>query len=175
MECIVKLVNFIGNHAAEIIALCALLFTGYSTYATRRHDRLSVKPHLTTFVHRSQKPGEGFLAISLLNNGLGPALIDSYEILIDGSPLKIKNSNEAEKPLREVLGSLNFNHSVTVLGKQYSMPANERKDILILQFEAKTNTDFESVEEKLNRFDLVVKYRSMYGKSFEYDSRENDR
>ncbi len=174
MESAINIWNLIGENVAEVIALCALLFTAYQAHATRHHNRLSVKPHLCTFVNRSQNPGVGILAISLQNNGLGPALINDYKIYLDGKHLEIKNSKEFEKILEDMIGKYKFNHFVTVFGDDYAMPAKERKDILAVQFKIDGEKCFDEIEEKLNHFDVVVSYKSMYGEPGSYDSRKND-
>ena len=44
-------IKFLGEHSAEIIAICALGLTFYQAYLSRKHNRLSLKPHLTRFIH----------------------------------------------------------------------------------------------------------------------------
>jgi hypothetical protein len=65
------------------VAFFALVITAYEGYATRRHNRLSVKPFLfTSFDYDNE--GSGW---SLYNKGVGPALIKWCEVRVDGQPM----------------------------------------------------------------------------------------
>lgn len=68
--------------SAVIVALCALIVSVHEGRATREHDRLSVKPYLEIDFDYTDK-GAGFL---LLNEGLGPAVIRSFVVHVDGKP-----------------------------------------------------------------------------------------
>jgi hypothetical protein len=45
-----------------IIAVCALAFTAYQAYVQRKHNVISVKPHITTFVNRNRNMNTGQLS-----------------------------------------------------------------------------------------------------------------
>jgi len=158
--------EILGENATEVIALCALVLTSYQAYLSRVHNRLSLKPHLTRFVHRSRKAGQGFLAFELLNNGVGPAFIKSFEVMLDGKPI-----SDTEKALKEVLADKDLNSTVATLGPDYAMLAGEKKNILILSFELETDDDLTKIEEKLGRFDLKIEYQSVYGEKATLDTR----
>lgn len=68
--------------AAVFISFCALALSLYGGYESRRHDRLAVKPLMTIdFAYRDE--GAGFI---MVNDGLGPAIIRSFEVFVDGKP-----------------------------------------------------------------------------------------
>ena len=85
---IAKVIEFLGKHTAEVIALCALGLTMYQAKVARRHNVLSVQPYITEFTHRKTFPGRGLLAFRLMNHGIGPAFITGFNILLDGNPVK---------------------------------------------------------------------------------------
>lgn len=64
------------------VAACAFITTIWQAAITRKHNRMSVKPHLTTWTTTIHE-GRSY-AVHLMNNGLGPALITKYEVLVDG-------------------------------------------------------------------------------------------
>ena len=68
-----------GDNASAIIAVCALVLTIYQARLARRHNRLSVRPLLSSFVEQVSGP-DARITFSLVNNGLGPALVDSFEV-----------------------------------------------------------------------------------------------
>ena len=155
-----------GENAAEVIALCALGLTSYQAYLSRAHNRLSLKPHLTRFTHRSRNLGQGVLAFQVLNNGVGPAFITSFEILLDGNSV-----SDIDQALKEVLGVKKFNSTVATLGTDYSMLAGEKREILILAFRLEGGEELSEIEGKLDRFDLVIEYQSVYGEKAILDTR----
>lgn len=73
--------DWLGTHAAEVIAICALAFTAYQAFLQRQQSRVSVRPHVTTFVNRNRKGNVGELEVILMNNGLGPALLNRFQVL----------------------------------------------------------------------------------------------
>lgn len=82
--------------AALIVSICALVFTAYQGSETRLHNRLSVKPLLLIdFVYTDK--GAGFL---LTNDGLGPAVIGSFVVLVDDKPKRTWAEAEAALGLR---------------------------------------------------------------------------
>lgn len=163
---VARFIEFLGEYAAEIIALCALGLTIYQAIVARRHNVLSVQPYVTEFNHRETSHGRGLLAFRLMNHGVGPAFITGFKILLDGKP--VKNVDEA---LAEVLEDKKYNHSITRLGEGYAMSAGEAKDILILEVPLGPDGSLDEIEKRLDRFDVVVDYQSAYKKQATLDTR----
>lgn len=162
-----QFVNFLGRHATEVIALCALGLTIFQAIVARRHNALSVQPYITEFNHRETSPGRGLLAFRLMNHGIGPAFITGFKILLDGKPVK-----DADEALAGVLKDKKYNHSITRLGEGYAMPAGETKDVLVLEVPLGPDESLDEIEERLDRFDVVVDYRSAYKKTATLDTRK---
>lgn len=160
------LTDLLEKHAGSLIALCALGLTVYQASIARRHNRLSVRPHLARFTYRDITPGRGVLAVRLLNKGIGPAFIKSFQILLDGVPI-----TDPDEALSTVLAGRKYNLHVTTLGDDYAMSAGEEKDLLILVLPLKGGETLEQVEEQIDRFDLVVKYNSAYKELGTLDTR----
>lgn len=158
--------DFDGKHVGELIAVCALGLTVYQAYLARSHNKLSVRPHLTQFTHRDKRPSQGVLVYRILNNGVGPAFIKSFEIFLDGQLV-----TDPDQALATVLPARQYNHSVTRLGNDYAMAAGEAKDILILALPLGEGDTLKQIEEKLNRFDLVIEYESAYKEPGRLDTR----
>ena len=66
--------------SAVIVSLAALLLTMYQAYLSRRVAILGVRPRL--WVASANSPGEYSIAVT--NHGLGPAVIQTYELSVDG-------------------------------------------------------------------------------------------
>src|SRR5690349_11378775 len=73
--------QLIVSSAAVVVALCAL---GVSIWQVRqgiKHKKLSVKPTITSWTET--KPEAGYYCIWVVNNGLGPAIIEKFTVKVD--------------------------------------------------------------------------------------------
>src|SRR5262245_55859207 len=75
---------FSANWAGVVVAFIALLTSIYSGYETRRHARLSVRPHISLGFYANDKGAGWARTIS----GLGPAIINAFEVTVDGKPVQ---------------------------------------------------------------------------------------
>lgn len=162
----------VGDNAAEIIALCALFYTAFQAHATRKHNKLSVKPHITTFSHNYMSPGQVELTSELMNNGLGPAVIKSYKIFQDEIELEIQNSAQVGEKLKEILSGKTFDHTATIINHGYQVPAGEQRVIFSVTFPINESQTIEDFQEKLEGLSITIEYESIYGQRFKYDSEQ---
>lgn len=162
--------SWLSINAAILIALCALFFTMYQTLATRKHNRLSVKPHLCFFTHKEFNDNETILKSTLHNNGLGPALIKSFQFYLDEKEIEVKNSDDFDPYIKKILEKLEYKHSFTNLGKDYAMKAGEERDILVIKTPVTDKNEINEYLKPIERFDLKITFESMYGEKDEYDS-----
>lgn len=182
MDIINNIRNFIEHNVSIIIALCALFVTAYEAWSTRRHNKLSVKPHITTFTYRHRNSNKspsgetiltGTILIELLNNGLGPAVIQDFKVLLDNNDTGIKNIEDAETMSTRLLEGKIINHKAfEIFNKDYHFAAKEKKCILQIVFPILKTQSFEDFVTLISRLSLVINYKSLYGKKFKYDSRD---
>jgi hypothetical protein len=64
-----------------VIAVASLAVSAYVAWATRKHNRLSVRPMLG---FRTAYPGDDISGLILINSGLGPARIIKSWLTYDG-------------------------------------------------------------------------------------------
>ena len=152
--------------ASLVIALCALGFTAWQTSAQRVHNRISVRPHLFSFTTRDKKNNMARLQVLLINNGLGPALINKFQIYYKGQEC------EPNAAIDAALGDLVNNSSRTILGDDYAMPEKETKVLLSVTFPATSDEEIDKVEKKIDDLNLVINYSSAYEEMEPYDSRK---
>ena len=167
--------QFLSHNAAAIIALCALGLTAYQVRATRRHNRLSVRPLLSTNLDRKFDEGRGSIEIALMSSGLGPALIKSYLLSLDGSPINVRMPIEIDSTFKRIVGETLTNLSVGSLDNNYALRRDETKTMIKLEFRAATQAEFDGVDARIQRLRLVVEYASLYGENFTLDSDLSDR
>lgn len=64
-----------------IVSLCAISLTIFQAAAARRHTRLSVQPRVDWSI---QIGPTGEMSYSLVNAGLGPAILTELNLMVDG-------------------------------------------------------------------------------------------
>ena len=148
--------------AAVATAVCALVATLWQACIARRHSRLSVRPHLDDHVWRSA--GQPF-RLSVVNSGLGPAIVTRSSILIDGAEFEV--GADVDWPAfayfspdlpREMQWTLMTIGTVISSGNQI--------DIVKWPVEFESATEHRAVHNTLGRVGLLISYKSMYDEHF---------
>ena len=146
---------WIENNATELIAITAVLFTAYQAYLSRKHNKLSVKPHITvSWANFSDAP----ISFTMCNDGLGPAIIKSYSIEVDGSTVEGQGP-ELYKNAIIALGLQNITYLSYNLteGEAYSVG----KSLVLLRFEEPPDR-YDEINEVLSKLKFRITYTSIY-------------
>ncbi len=152
--------EIIISFASLLVALCALLFTWYQVRLSREHNRLSVKPHITTFSYSKTIGTDAYLIVELMNNGLGPAIIINFKILFDGDLVSLNDQKKTTEHIKEHFQQPQ-DYLVAQLGPGYVMPANETRSMIQLKFPNASGLQ-DDYEALLDRYDVVIEYKNMY-------------
>jgi len=161
--------GWLGDNAALVVAICALFLTVYQAHLSRRHNRISVSPSLTSFASRKSDEGHGELRLELRNNGLGPALIDSFRFVLDDVDLTFDDSNEAIGFLTELVGNIQIKCEITTLTHDNILRSGDSVTVIHIVF-LEVGRSWEHIESLVDRLALNVKYHSMYGEQFVYST-----
>lgn len=147
--------------SAVIIALASLFISVWSTIETRKHNRLSVTPHLKIdYFHKPSEP----IKVILSNNGIGTALINEFLVLLDGASL----SNIEAAGLSEALPRAGLVGTFYAYTPSGSDALSVGEQVILLLFD----TDVPQIEERkkimacLSRITFKIHYESMYGDKF---------
>lgn len=144
---------------SAVPAFIALWFTFKQNGLSKKHNRLMVKPHLDDLVHEDIHKFQ--YRYSILNNGIGPAVIVDIKISIDG----VLIDSEIDLPgiLKIVFPDMvdeQFGHESIAVGS-YLSPG---KKISMLTINCASKEILLEVKEELySRARLVVVYQSVYG------------
>lgn len=171
----------IGAIGSLIVAAIALWFSIGQTRQTREHNRLSVKPELTTWEDTSTvsviRGVETHHKVYLKNIGIGPALIESFEIYVDDDRMEADGLAKIDKAvalLFPVSTPLIANRSYLTKGGALSV--NESILLVHLVFPPTAILNQAVLEQIKERVKLVVKFQSMYkNEVLTYDSHDNHR
>jgi hypothetical protein len=88
-----SIVDRIVSGSAMFVALSSLAIALYEVRMMREHDRISVWPYVSAF----NSDSGGVYTLNASNAGIGPALVGSFEVTVDG---------KAKKDWGEVLDAL---------------------------------------------------------------------
>lgn len=147
-----------------VIAVAALSVSAYVAWATRKHNRLSVRPLLgltTTFVV------DATAGLRLTNSGLGPARIISSELTFGDEELgefNQPNVNEfRERLVRD--GLVTVRPHASTLGGQPFLDTDYQEFLLSVDpYDPSEHGEFVRLIEGQLR--LEIQYESIYGQRF---------
>lgn len=159
------------SFASVVVSLLALFVAGYSVWATRKHNRLSVQPRFTTFTSATDKDettGIALYKLVLRNSGLGPAFIKQFEVLINGVAHQPKKPEDFFKIVKDYL-NVEFvvaPRYFAVLRVGYVMAKDEEQPLADVGL-VNPPEDF---DEKLKHIHLRITFESAYGVIDCYDT-----
>ncbi len=161
--------NWLSSNATNIIAICALVTTFLHAYISRRHNRLSVKPHLEIARRFSFKEQEFY--IKILNNGIGPALLTKTKLLVDDVEVNVKKSEALRNVISELFHLYKYNQHYTIISDSYMMKPNDEMILMKVELLDSLNTfpvtSTDEMEQLDSRIRVAISYESMYGEKFE--------
>ncbi|PPC84922.1 MAG: hypothetical protein CTY37_09235 [Methylotenera sp.] len=160
--------NWLSSNASNVIALCALGATFWQGYLSRRHNRLSVKPHIEIAIGFNFIQQEYY--INMLNNGLGPALITKIQLLVDGVEVDTQTSEVFCDVISEVFHLYRYKQNYLIISGSYMMKPSEEKTFLKVEILDSLNSfpiiDSEEIHNVNSRLKVKIGYESMYGEKF---------
>ena len=167
MQMINYVIQFFKEYGEGIIAACALSLTIWQAIVQRKHNRISVRPHLTRATDTSWNNGDACLKVSIKNNGLGPAIIKDFKVFYQNTEC------EPEAAIKKALGELEKNCQFGTMGEDSALAQGESKTLLSVRFKTQHPSHIELVRKKVDTMDLYISYKSAYGEAWEIDTRNH--
>jgi hypothetical protein len=165
VELLIAIWKLLGENTSELIAASALGLATWQGFIARRHNKLSVSPHLTFFTAFSDN--DPHFSIDIKNNGLGTAIITSYEVMIDG----VTQPNTDEREIIKAYRKLNILNKERAGGRCFSfgdsIASGEVLNVIKFVLKDGSFLDREMTHKELNRIQLIIKYKSLYDVSYE--------
>jgi len=156
------------NVITIVISLCAIALTAYGLYATRRHNRLSVTPHLADYNNKSITNEGLIISYDISNNGIGPAKIKSFVLFREEKPFPRGNDDYVDSFVRAHLGNrlkYEVRHSFN-FGNYDSLKAGDTRNVLNIFFPGAKSEDRGKILEMFGGIGLRIEYESFYGEKF---------
>ena len=161
------LFQMLSENWEGIIAISAVILTGTQIYFYKKHNKLSVKPHLDNFATSIEKDGYLEYILYLNNNGLGPADIESFVVKYNDEIISTDNAQETQQIIRnKIAENYSCENYVGVYTKGSVLPTNEKNILLKIILPISSDEEMNNFTAFLDRFDLIIEYKSFYGEIF---------
>jgi hypothetical protein len=157
--------NLIVSAAATVIALAALGLSVYEAMLSRQHDRLSVRPLLDSELHVSSARERFCLVV--INNGLGPAIIKKWQLLVDGKPYRDLGITRWEQLTAHL--KLSQPVSYSYFEPNSILAPEESEELIGYTVAVYSQEEANRFREAIRRLAIVIEYESMYGESFNFE------
>ena len=160
--------SWLGANAPSIIALSALIVALVTLLHVTRQAALDMPfSYAVEATHPERPQLHCHVVLSLVNSGLGTAIIKKYEVYVDGKLVPVMPRAELESA---VLAALGLNKSqmskISFFAYQgdHSLPKDEAVQIIDLAFVVPGQTAWEEVLQRFaQRIGARVGYISLYG------------
>ena len=153
--------EFIIATASIAIALSALAVAIWQGILMRRHNRLSLRPHL--MFRQMMSEANPQFSLELLNNGIGPAIIKGFQVLLDGER---EDQFEAQgwMALLDLIG-LKGRAIGASCGPDEFLASGQA--LTILKYDSSPSPmDNRKLREALRRIEVRIEYQSVYGSKY---------
>ncbi|WP_420555199.1 hypothetical protein [Neptuniibacter marinus] len=164
---------WLGENVAAIIAASAMGATLWQGYIARKHNRLSVKPHLV--VHSTLSLQSPQIAFAISNDGLGPAIFQSYTLSIYDTELTPDDTIEEITRIIQGYGHSSAT-SITLrgwhAGESYKQGAYKEAFEVYGDF-GTDKAQLDDVRKLLKNITIKINYSSIYGEEFKLTFRNN--
>jgi len=185
---------------ALVLSVASLVATGYGVFviqrrnmqtareqlktaqaqleAARAHYRLSFKPFLVTskfqkYISEGKDKGLTNITIQLHNSGIGPALIVSCKVYVDGVEVDSRDEKLWFNVLKTLSVATHGEWAHHNLSKDYCL--NAKDNLLLLSANVVTSDpNLALVKAAFERSKIVIVYESFYQERFEYDSTRHE-
>ncbi|MFA0026449.1 hypothetical protein AB4369_26500, partial [Vibrio sp. 10N.261.49.A5] len=102
----------------------------------------------------------GRIEVYIINNGLGPAFIETFDVKVFDKDYKARDA------LKALFGDQSDGFNYAELVKGYGIAHNQRIRLLSVNFPARGWDEVNGFEETINSLDLRVNYKSIHGQIF---------
>jgi hypothetical protein len=144
--------------AALIVSISAVVVGVYEAALQRAHDRAEVWPHIEISTFTSSSGA----SVYLMNNGIGPAVIKSILVTVDGKP-----QHRWHDVLQQFLGAEPTNFSVTTVADR-GLRAGDRLELVGLPLQSMPSEFWrDTFWQTVGRIGVTVCYASVFNEYWE--------
>jgi hypothetical protein len=145
--------------ASACVAVCALFMTLWQAKIARRHNRLSVRPHLD--FEREAYPTKRIRLI-VRNEGLGPAFITEVEVRFAGGSFKLEQWAKLPDSIRQEIDALALRVDYLLFGPGTVLRAGATQMLMEFPGTEIEGAKWNAALELLARIEFHITYESLY-------------
>lgn len=147
---------------ALFVAICTFVGSVIQTYLTRKHNRLSVRPRIDWTSDRVvNKP----VTLSIHNQGLGPAVLDSLHIRFNGEEYLIDKYGMPVE-LHEALIKVSPIIECHMPGPRSTLTADSSVSLITCHGSVQSYAAHNNAVSLIRAIGFRLEYSSMYGEKF---------
>jgi len=147
--------------AASVVAVAALFVTICDSVQTRRHNRLTVMPKISFNLELSDDSGRLRAQLTLINNGLGPALYEGVAIRYRGARRGDGYYNQWLAFKDSLIAPGVIVTRALDIGRDEAMPVGRPYVLIAVESDSVTSPGL--LTSLFDGLDVRVRYRSIYG------------
>lgn len=152
----------IAATVTAVIALCVAVWDGSET---RRHNRLSVAPRVDFFTMQSLSMERPENYLSLHNRGLGPAVLKSLVITVNGERISLLGRGKTKEAVKK-LGLYRSGIGFTSIETDDILEVGDSSKIFQINTQKATPELLVIFNSALSGAKLEVEYESLYGEKY---------
>lgn len=153
--------ELIVGASGVFVAALAFGITVWHGIQSRKHNKLSVRPLLTSWQYTDNE--EKQFKVGFTNCGIGPALIDNFVVRVDGEVISGVPSETVEKAVAIVFPDQSYSYEFGFVAKKAVVTVNEEVLLMNISFTDSSSPGSEEVFQCFNRIAIEVIYKSLYG------------
>jgi hypothetical protein len=162
-----------ANIATVSIALFALGFSIWQGVIQRTHNHVSLEPRINAYYSNDEKADQEGLYV--INNGMGPAFVEEFEVTVDGRVIQSDNLWKLGSAM--IALGLDVN-CLTIRGPRPndSFKAGEEMALIEISKAAPKTcsiTAYRMRKAFTENLDFILTVKSIYGDRFEYKLKGN--
>jgi hypothetical protein len=159
------------SYASVIIALatCAVLI--WQLRVQRKHNKLSVSPHLEIWMDFSDNRCQ----IYLENYGIGPAKITAFEIFVDNKKIVAERHQLIPQTIKSLFSSgmpIIIDYKYAWVSDGFWIPVGRKVTLVGCEFQPSSALEDKILNLLKSRVELKIQYESIYGKKDSFNSKE---
>lgn len=148
--------------AALVVAVLAMVATFWQAHVARSYGRISVRPHLDWGTNRF--PGKP-IVLYFLNSGLGPAIIDSLTLTLDGKSFPIEGM-DLPTEIRDEVMSIAGHAEWNLFSKGTPIANGAQINLFCFENQSLGLLPHNQAIALLDRIGVEIHYSSMYNEKF---------
>jgi len=130
-----------------------------------------VTPHLALETNFGHGDKEYEAEVVLRNNGIGPAFINNFKVLLDGRELNRNEIRNMRSIIQDYYNKSTKEFEFNVFSNGSSISEKETETVLFFVLPTSLADNDQKLEAKLDKIDFYIEYKSLYGQKYVFDSR----